>query len=439
LLEKHRRLASCHSCNFEDPVDDIAGPPAKRQKIDSELDVISMDPFERLPEHFMNDALGYLNKKDLLSAMTVSKGWNEFINVRSVFADKFIFNPSAKLCPLPLMHNIFNEENKPRSYKHMVTPFNLRRPYFSVINPIQFYASTLETLELKDVEEGSDFSTYDDEGYKASLSNDVEVWIPERVDLLSKPCNFLKLRKLTQSLRTPLDNLQSSTFPVLTHLQFKVENPTRQYVRYGKEEIETEIKFSEILKVFRLFPKLEVFVMDLDEQLGYNWEKELADDENRYLPKIKAMYLPVYLPEIMNKETLEKLEVCNMDFIDNDYDFEQQLTGDVLNELLQDFKALKYLSIKSINFSTEDAGLGYESSESIEILKIFGINYYNKRVSVQRCLRELLGALPSLKELVLHSEYNNDKMVTEEMLKFIGKKSVKIIKTSLHFMTIFFI
>jgi hypothetical protein len=424
-VEKHRRLQSCHSCNIEDPVE-IESPPMKKRKIDSQLDVgVCMDPIKRLPEHFINDVLCCLNNDELLSAMTVSKEWNDFIKVRSVFTNKVVFNPSVKSCPLPLMLQIFSEENSPRSYKHMVTPFNLCRPFFSVINPIEFYASTLETLVLKDVEEGSDLRSCED-GYEVT-NKDVDNWMPKRVNLLSNSCSFPKLRKLTQSLIIPLDNLKGSTFPVLTHLQLIFEKPI-QYIRDDDGiHIDACIDIKEIRKFLRLFPKLEVFMISL-ETMGMKWEESDEEEDtmisNRVQPKIKAIYLPKFIPEITDefKETLEKLEIHSMNFRNP-----RPQTINILDEFLQDFKALKSLSIFAICISKEDELKQYVSNESIEILKIFCISqlHFVLHANVQQCLKNLLLALPSLKELVLYHAGVYVQPVTADMLKFLGKRPFK--------------
>jgi hypothetical protein len=301
----------------------------------------------------------------------------------------------------------------------MVTPFNLRRAYYSVINPIEFYASTLETLVLKDVEEGSDY-----EGFESTNGYRLGNWFPKRIDLLSKPCNFIKLRKLTQSLRTPLDNLKGSTFPVLTHLQLKVERPIHRICDYDEDRL--EIKCSEIRKFFRLFPKLEVFMLHLNGEQPYSWENEPAEYEKEYLPKVKSIYLNGYFPEITNqfKETLEKFEIDTTNYLDISRDRQPQTN--MLYDLLRDFKALKSLSIRSYSFYVfkEDELKPYETNESIENLKIFATStYYNQHPNVQHPnVQKLLRALPSLKELVLHSRHLNEDIVIEEMLKFIGKR-----------------
>lgn len=344
-------MSSRQSLNIKDP-DEIKPPPAKRPK--NEDDENCTDPIQ-LPEPCANKIMQYLTVKDLLNAMLVSKAWRDFIKVRGSLMDKLLFNPNAgdeQLVP--------TEENK-RNYKHIKGPLLMR----AVINPISFYASTLETLKL----------VPEDDAYKYFN-------VPA--------CIYPKLQKLTCDVKY-LSRLEGSSFPALTYLK----------VAEKQDFSNTSDLFSTdaIDQVLRSTPSLEV--LDLNLNVFKRDRSEINADLN--CANIKAIYSHYFIPNFMKSfaSTLERIDI-------------NQMNKAEIDELLNDFKALKSLTIVTATLSTNENAALFTRNDSIEILKIFDISAGDSIVGPH--LKKLLMALPSLKELVLLED-----AINKDILQFLGK------------------
>lgn len=343
-----------------------------------------MDPL-KLPEPCANKILSYLTGKELLSAMEVSQYWHDFIKVRGGVMDKLIFRPPLVVEPLPLMNQVFSVDHYRRLYKHMITPINLRKEN-EKINPIGLYASTLETLEVntKTLACTCFFNEFKSQGKKI------------------EQCNFPKLRKLTFSLCNLSDLLDGSTFPVLTHLQIKciADDSSCNYCYKGHTIM--SISFQEIKEALHSLPQLKVLIMDFYAFKGKP-QDEIAEQLTLNRPKIQEISMKDYFHPLLKdyELSLERLQISSM-FSEN------------VPLLLQDLKVLKSLSLYGLYEIVQVQEKLYARSESIEILKIFSVG--GLPVS-DIALRNLLLALPSLKELVLFDDY----ALCEETLKFLGE------------------
>jgi hypothetical protein len=315
---------------------------------------------KKLPEPIANEIMKYLNGKELLSAMEVSKYWNDFIKVRSGLMDKVIFKPKNVICTNPestlMIDNVYSEENK-RHYKHIKTPVSLRK--YSFIYPIALHASTIETLEI--TEEWHDLYDWD------------------KIDPEVPSCTFVKLKKLIFSAEDWPKFLYNSKFPVLTHL--KITSPSH---------------YISITKFLESLPKLEVLSVDFTLDFDENWSPP-----NQL--RIKAIHSLDYARSVKKLGLhLEKLEIES-----------QYFDAHNLKKLLKDRIVLKSLTLHNLKLNGSfNADKELARNESIEILKI--INIWSLSSAWPKFKRFLL-AMPSLKELVLYSNVTND------LLQFLGE------------------
>lgn len=379
---------SCHKCVNEDP-NEIKSPPAKRPKI---VDDVCMDPLVKLPEPVTNEIMSYLTGKELLSAMEVSKLWRDFIKVRSGLMDKLVFKPTVESCKLPILNVVYDEDTK-RHYKHLVTPVNLYNKYYINISPITIFASTLETLVLVPN------SIYiEDHQYCNQFCKIIKTYDP---DLDVEQCDFPKLRMLTYSFhpyKLPFFVLKGFTFPALTHLRIKSNNVDDE-----------SVDLRQVVEFVKLFPNLKVLMIDIDEDcflsndFGFVIEPPVTLDENQ--PKIKAIYSTEYFPNF-TKQYQSSLEILEI----------QTACQREIHAVLEDLKALKTLSVNVTLHLDEDKK--FVLNESIEVLKIWNIS---EEVEGHQRLRNIILALPSLKELTV---YKGD-FITPDTLKFLGKKLIK--------------
>lgn len=393
LNEKYQELTSCHTCISKDP-DENETPPAKRRKI-AEDDENCLDPL-KLPEPCANEIMSYLTGKELLVAMEVSKFWRDFIKVRSGLMDKLIFKPTIESCELPILNEVYDEDRK-RHYKHLESTVNLYNKYYINISPITTFASTLETLVIKPHNRYIEDHMYCNQFCKIIKVNDP--------DLDVEPCDFPKLRMLTYThhpYKLPFCLLKGSTFPVLTHLRIK------SY----ETEVESNadsIDLREVKKFLTMFPYLEVLMLDVEEdsiltdQFINIIEPPVALDEDQ--PKIKALFSNEYFPVFTKQyqSSLEKLEISSAYETD-------------IHNVLADLKALKSLSVTvTLQLDSDDEHKKFALNDSIEVLNIWRVSNEGD-FEVQQRFRNILLALPSLKELTVYA----GNFITAEIIKFIG-------------------
>lgn len=365
LISSKHESAACNTSNSED-ANEIG---AQKRKIQDD-DEACMDPL-KLAEPCANEVMTYLTGGELLNAMMVSKEWRDFIRVRSLLMDKISFKPKREINnEYSLIKEIFSEETK-RNYKHMEASFELYKAYSSLESPIALHASTLKTLVLG----------------------------ARRTSVTS--CQFPKLRKMTISYELPRRVLEQSKFPALTHLRI-----------HSGDLLDFAVEVGEIYKMLHSFPNLtvlflDIFVMrfDIFEDVGGVIEElQMTDYMNQ--PKIKAIQTSVYFSCFIKQyqSTLETLVIDPNIMVRNDY----------LYEMIAEFKVLKRLLVSQWDM-TEKEEKGFELNDSIELLEIFWIADKGVEDS-QKCLQNLLLALPSLKGLRLP-----DRFYTEETLQFIGE------------------
>lgn len=410
LIQKYQQLESCHKCLNEDPVE-VIKPPAKKRKMaksarvekdpDVEMEDLSRkDPLVHLPENCATQILGYLNRYELFTACTVSKVWRNFIQVRNLFNDKNVFKPTFNYCSLPLMNEIFGENINHRPYKHVITPFNLRRLFYGVINPVQHFAMNVETLEIKDIEETAKMPKKSARKYNE----------PEKVDILLPPTNFPRLRKLTFSLDAPFNFFDGSKFPALTHLCITATQQTSIFYWRGGSRSKKELTANsyDVRNFIRLFPQLETLILKFEsvkdtKPRGKNYERI-----DGIAPKIKTLYTH-HLFETISREfynSLERLEIS-------------ELSG--INNVLRDFKVLKHLYVHALHTIYDDGiRKEFHRNESIESLMLWNIFITNPTFKRLEFMKSLLSALPNLKFLELFCSYSLE-TTTLEILKFAGK------------------
>jgi hypothetical protein len=389
LKEKYKQLATCHKCIKEDPVE-FEGPPSKKQKVihkdPEDEDKSSMDPIKRLPEPIAIETLKCLTGTELISAMEVSKSWCDFISVRSGLMNKIVFEPTFGDCELPMINEIFDENGNKRHYKHMTGAVGLRKKYYSVVHPISRYASTLETLDVK----------------KARFYGESQDLCPLAWHIETPLKTFPKLRKLSYDCLDNSNFLENS-FPSLTYLRFYNNNFNN--CNCGNNHVNGHGIIDG--KLVLSFQQLKVLVIDSDGRLYDDGEKEETFIQHN--AKLESVYSNHYYQAFMKRYqlSLKKLELR--------FAFETDVTA-----LLQDLKLLKSLTIEDFTQAEKYNGeLKSVRNNSIEILKIRRTESWKSLKSHQKkLLRDhLLLALPSLKELVLY-----EKIITESLLKFIGKK-----------------
>jgi hypothetical protein len=257
---------------------------------------ISMDPL-KLPELCVDEIMSYLNGKELLSAMLVTKKWKAYVNSKGSLMNKIVVKPSFKDFSVLDVRKILNGENK-RDYKHMASPY-FQTPFNTAFHPISCYASTLETLEVEDL-------------------NDSFPW--KHKDMLKmEPCVFPKLQRLKFSGAVPFDYFRGSSFSALTYLHIKDDG---------------EGYNSNTPKFIRLFPKLEI-LWDNGWIQGKKYDfKRKSEKFYQNQPKLKIIraikYIQAYMEDFSS--TLQQIEIGIMDKED-------------VCELLQYFKSLKSMVV----------------------------------------------------------------------------------------------
>lgn len=182
------------------------------------------------------------------------------------------------------------------------------------------------------------------------------------------------------------------------------------------------------------FQQLKVLAVIL---YSYRVSSEQLQNEtyNQNALKLESIFLSEYHSYVNeHRSTLKKLEIGRMDY-------------EYLPNLLQNLKALKYLTVRCLNIQqhkSNDEELTLEQNDTIETLKVS--NIYSSEssdddesyiygpfdddegdvvpVEYSQRLQNIILAFPSLKELVLY-----DNIINQEILQFLGKTSFIFLKS----------
>lgn len=345
-------------------------PPAKRARKESDDNsVVSTDPILKLPENCRYELMTYLTGKELLTATEVSSQWKKYIEKTSSLMnramDQIVVKPDVKGASLALLNSLFDPEREKRPYKHMEAPFYLHSP---AVNPISFFASSLETLKTP-----------------YNCSENEESLVSDKEDNEIAGCTLPNLWKLDYSYST-WDRLKKFECPELTHLMMSCNGFSSRY-----DELKTLLRSMPKLKYFHGEGYIEHPMITADPE-------EAPDD--RLQPSIVGICIVSWSRLILDQgATLAKLEILEINLIG-------------ISLVLRDLKFLKSLSIGRLVWQGDE---DFQENSSLEVLKIRAVCASPQNYDLNSPQR-LFPFFSALKELVMHP--------IAQDIRFIGEKNI---------------